>query len=232
MHVSRVWVRRTALVLGVAAVGLNGTACASLNTSKERGAVIGAATGAVAGGLIGRSNGSTSRGAIIGAAVGGEAAAVIGHQMDQRAKQLEQNIPGARVERVGEGILVTFESGLLFDFDSDVLREPARANLRELAANFSKYPDTDLLVVGHTDEQGEDAYNQRLSERRAASAAAYLTSEGVPRARIRTAGRGEAEPVAENASETGRQANRRVEVAIYASEAAKAAAKREAGAGI
>ena len=229
MHVSQVWVRRTALIAGTAAVALSGTACASLNTSKERGAVIGAAAGAAAGGLVGRSNGSTSRGAIIGAAVGGAAGAIIGHQMDQRAKTLEQNIPGARVERVGEGILVTFESGLLFDFDSDVLREPARANLRELAASFARYPDTDLMVVGHTDAQGEDAYNQRLSERRSASAAAYLVSQGVPRTRIRTAGRGEAEPVAQNDSDANRQANRRVEVAIFASEAAKQQARQQAG---
>jgi outer membrane protein OmpA-like peptidoglycan-associated protein len=149
--------------------------------------------------------------------------------MDQRAKTLEQNVKGARVERVGEGILVTFDSGLLFDFDSDVLREPARANLRELAASFTRYPDTDLTIVGHTDAQGDDAYNLRLSDRRAASAASYLTSQGVPRTRIRTAGRGEGEPVSENATESGRQANRRVEVAIYASEAAKAAARKEAG---
>jgi outer membrane protein OmpA-like peptidoglycan-associated protein len=229
MHVSRVWTRRTALVASAAALAVGGTGCAALNTNKERGAVIGAAAGAAAGGLIGRSNGSTSRGAIVGAAVGGAAGAIIGHQMDQRAKQLEQNIPGARVERVGEGILVTFESGLLFDFDSDELREPARANLRELAASYTKYPDTDLMVVGHTDAQGEDAYNQRLSERRAASAAAYLTQRGVPGARIRTAGRGETEPVALNDSDANRQANRRVEVAIYASEALKQQARQQAG---
>jgi outer membrane protein OmpA-like peptidoglycan-associated protein len=223
------WTRRVALVACAASLGGGAVGCASLESNKGRGAAIGAATGAVAGGLIGRSNGSTSRGAIIGAAVGGAAGAIIGHQMDQRAKTLEQNIKGARVERVGEGILVTFDSGLLFDFDSDVLREPARANLRELAQSFTRYPDTDLMIVGHTDAQGDDAYNLRLSDRRAASAATYLASQGVPRARIRTAGRGEGEPVAENATETGRQANRRVEVAIYASEAAKEAARKQAG---
>lgn len=201
--------------------------CASLN-NKERGAIIGAATGAAAGGAIGNKNGGTARGAIIGAAVGGAAGAIIGHQMDQRAKELQQNIKGARVERVGEGILVTFESGLLFDFDSDVLRATARDNLKELASSFDKYPDTDLTIVGHTDAQGDDAYNQRLSERRAASAAAFLTQQGVPAARVRTAGRGESEPVAANDSETGRQANRRVEVALYANDKAQQAAKAQA----
>jgi outer membrane protein OmpA-like peptidoglycan-associated protein len=229
MQLAQVWMRRTALVVCATSLVGGATGCATLESSKGRGAAIGAATGAVTGGLIGRSNGSTSRGAIIGAAVGGAAGAIIGHQMDQRAKTLEQNIAGARVERVGEGILVTFDSGLLFDFNSDVLREPARANLRELAASFTRYPDTDLMIVGHTDAQGEDAYNLKLSDRRAEAATTYLTAQGVPRARIRTAGRGEAEPVAENASEAGRQANRRVEVAIYASEAAKAAARKEAG---
>ncbi len=228
MQLSNVWMRRTALVVSAASLAVGTGACASLESSKAKGAVIGATTGAVAGGLIGRSNGSTSRGAIIGAAVGGAAGAIIGHQMDQRAKTLEQNIKGARVERVAEGILVTFDSGLLFDFDSDVLRETARANLRELAAGYKSYPDTDLLIVGHTDAQGEDAYNQRLSERRASSAATYLASQGVPRERVRTAGRGETEPVAQNDTDANRQQNRRVEVAITASEAAKAQAQRQA----
>lgn len=207
------------------------TACASLN-NKEKGAIIGAATGAAAGGAIGNKNGGTARGAIIGAAVGGAAGAIIGHQMDQRAKELQQNIKGARVERVGEGILVTFESGLLFDFDSDVLRTPARDNLKELASSYSKYPDTDIMVVGHTDAQGDDAYNQRLSERRAASAAAFLTQQGVPTVHVRTAGKGETEPVSGNDTDAGRQANRRVEVALYASDKAQAAAKAQAKSGL
>ncbi len=229
MQLANVWMRRSALMVCVASLAGGATACATLQSSKGRGAVIGAATGAAAGGLIGRSNGSTSRGAIIGAAVGGAAGAIIGHQMDQRAKTLEQNIAGARVERVGEGILVTFDSGLLFDFDSDVLREPARANLRELAASFARYPDTDLMIVGHTDAQGEDAYNLRLSERRAAAAMAYLQQQGVAASRIRTAGRGEMEPIAPNDTEAGQQQNRRVEVAIFANETARAEARRQAG---
>jgi outer membrane protein OmpA-like peptidoglycan-associated protein len=223
--------RRT-LTLALGAATLASTAlagCASFNTNKERGAAIGAATGAAAGVLVGRSNGSTARGAIIGAAVGGAAGAVIGHQMDQRAKELEQTIAGARVERVGEGILVTFDSGILFDFNSDALREPARANLRELARNFGRYPDSELLIVGHTDARGEDAYNRTLSERRAAAAASFLAAQGVPRARIQTAGKGEAEPVAQNDNDDGRQQNRRVEVAITASEAARARARQQAG---
>jgi outer membrane protein OmpA-like peptidoglycan-associated protein len=137
--------------------------------------------------------------------------------MDKQAKELEQNIKGAKVERVGEGIQVTFASGLLYDFDSDVVRPEAKTNLRELAASLDKYPKTDLLIVGHTDQLGSQSYNQALSERRARSAATYLVSQGVSGARMATRGLGETEPVASNETEAGRQANRRVEVAIYAS---------------
>ena len=196
------------------------SACASMS-NKERGAVIGAGAGAAVGGVIGNNtgNGSTARGAIIGAVVGGAAGAVIGHQMDQQAKEITQAIPGAKVERVGEGIEVTFDSGLLFDFDSDKIRPAAATNLTELAHSLNKFGDSNLLVVGHTDSQGNDAYNQALSQRRAGSASAYLLSQGVPSTRMSTNGRGETEPVASNATEAGRQQNRRVEVAIYASEA-------------
>ena len=215
----------TALVL---APLLTATACSSAMSRKERGAIVGAATGAAAGGLIGRANGSTAKGAIIGAAVGGAAGAIIGHQMDQQAKELEQNIPNARVERVGEGIQVTFESGLLYDFDSDRVRAASADNLRELARSLVHYPNSDLLIVGHTDDVGTDSYNQRLSERRAVAAADYPGGQGVARTRVRTRGLGEEEPVAPNDGETGRQRNRRVEVAIYANEAAREAAKSRA----
>ena len=217
--------RRTVLatiVLGATTL----SACSTLN-SKERGAVIGSAAGAAIGGAVGSKNGSTSRGVLIGAVVGGAAGAIIGHQMDQQAKELDQNIAGARVERVGEGIQVTFESGLLYDFDSDVVKPAAQTNLRELARSLTKYPDSELLIVGHTDSKGEDAYNMRLSERRAAAAMNFLAQQGVDRSRIRVSGRGEEEPVAANDSEAGQQQNRRVEVAIYANETARAAARRQ-----
>ena len=218
--------RRTFVLIPMLASVVVSSGCASLN-QKEKGAIIGGATGAAVGGVIGRANGSTAKGAIIGAAVGGTAGAVIGHQMDQQAKEIKQNIPGAVVERVGEGLQVTFESGLLFDYDSDVLRETARKNLATLAASLEKYPNTDLMIVGHTDATGPDAYNMSLSERRAAAAATYLASEGVSRSRLRSTGRGESEPVAPNDSEADRQKNRRVEVAIFANEALKTQALRQ-----
>lgn len=203
--------------LSIAALALS--ACQTLNTNKERGAVIGATVGGAAGAVIGKHQGSTAKGAIIGATVGGVIGGVIGHQMDQQAKELEQSIPGATIERVGEGIQVTFASGLLFDFDSDVVKAEAANNLKNLAASLHKFPNSDLLIVGHTDSQGSDSYNQGLSERRARAAAMYLASQGVASARLRTLGLGETEPKASNDTEAGMQQNRRVEVAIYASEA-------------
>lgn len=191
-------------------------------TKTQTGAVVGTAGGAVVGGAIGKVAGSTAKGAIIGAVVGGAAGAIIGSRMDKQARELEQNIEGATVERVGEGIQVTFASGLLYGFDSSVLLPAAKTNLAQLAASLDKYPGTDIVIIGHTDPLGTDTYNQALSERRATSAASYLMSQGVSGGRIITRGLGESEPRAPNDTEAGRQANRRVEVAIYASEAYRA----------
>ncbi|MEO7867436.1 MAG: OmpA family protein [Candidatus Eisenbacteria bacterium] len=211
----------------LAALILASCASCAMN-NRGKGAVIGATAGGIAGGLIGNNNGSTTRGAIIGAVIGGAAGVIIGNQMDQQAKELEQNIPGATVERVGEGIQVTFESGLLFAFNSDVIQSQARTNLTELANSLSRYDKSSLMIVGHTDDVGSDAYNEDLSQRRASAAANYLRTRGVSRS-IATRGVGEREPVATNTTDAGRQKNRRVEVAIYASEALQDQARRQAG---
>jgi outer membrane protein OmpA-like peptidoglycan-associated protein len=200
--------------------------CASLNKT-EKGAVIGAAAGGAAGAVIGNQSGHTVRGAIIGAVVGGAAGAIIGRSMDKRAEELRNNVPGATVERVGEGIQVTFPSGLLFDFDSSEIRGDAASNLDRLAEHLNKYDDTNLLVAGHTDATGSDEYNQALSVRRAEAAARYLHNRGVVRT-IATAGLGEREPIASNDTDSGRQLNRRIELAIYASEELQEQARREA----
>ncbi len=192
--------------------------CAAMS-QKERGAVIGATAGAAVGGVIGNQTGSTARGAIIGAVVGGAAGAVIGHQMDQQAKELEQNIPGATIARVGEGIAVTFSSGILFPYNSTDILPAGRTNLDQLAASLQKYADSDVLIVGHADSDGSDTYNLDLSQRRANAALAYLQARGVPSTRVHATGKGEAEPIASNSTEAGKQQNRRVEIAIYASEA-------------
>jgi outer membrane protein OmpA-like peptidoglycan-associated protein len=141
--------------------------------------------------------------------------------MDQQAKQIQQTVPGATVTRVGEGIAVTFPSGLLYDFDSDVVRADAAQNLRTLAASLDQYPNTDLLIVGHTDAVGTSDYNQALSLRRATAAVNYLVAQGVAPSRLRAAGRGETEPIATNDTEAGRQSNRRIEIAIVANAATR-----------
>ncbi|HEY3744863.1 MAG TPA: OmpA family protein [Gemmatimonadaceae bacterium] len=205
----------SALFIGVTVV-LSG--CAGMS-QQQRGAVIGATTGAAVGGVIGNQTGSTARGAIIGAVVGGAAGAIIGHQMDQQAKELQQNIPGATIQRVGEGIAVTFASGILFPFNSTEILPDGRTNLQQLASSLEKYPNSDILIVGHTDSVGTDAYNNDLSQRRALAAQSYLQSLGVPAARLQATGRGESEPIQSNDTDAGRAQNRRVEIAIYASEA-------------
>jgi len=209
-------------ILCAALAAVFATSCQTLNTQKEKGAVIGAAGGAVVGGVIGKATGSTARGAIVGAAVGGAAGAIIGHQMDQKAKEIQTTVVGADVTRVGEGLVVTFDSGLLFDFDSDVLRAESKKNLDNLASSLNSFGDSKLMLIGHTDAQGTDTYNLDLSRRRASAVARYLESRGVNSARVQIAGRGETEPIAANDTEPGRQENRRVEVAIYASDKMKA----------
>ena len=210
--------RATTLSLLLAAGLTSLSGCA---TRAQTGAVVGASGGAVVGGVVGKVAGSTAKGAIIGAVVGGTAGALIGARMDRQASELNQTIKGATVVRVGEGIQVTFASGLLYDFDSDVVKADAQTNLRELAASLQKYSDTELMIIGHTDQIGSNAYNQGLSERRAQSAATFLGSQGVSGSRMGTRGLGETEPVATNDTEAGRAANRRVEVAIFASRAAR-----------
>jgi len=208
-------VRRAGAMTVLVAVGLTMASCASWG-QRETGAVVGAAAGGAVGGVVGTQTGSTARGAIIGAVVGGAAGAIIGYQMDKQAEELEARVPGAVVERVGEGIHITFPAGLLFDFDSYAIRTDAAAHLRSLAGSLGEYPDTQLLIVGHTDSVGNDTYNHGLSVRRAEAARNYLTAQGVSAQRVHASGRGEWEPLATNETAAGRQANRRVEVAIYA----------------
>ena len=207
--------RVTRAIAAAVALSLALSACSAFN-KKGEGALIGAGVGGAVGAVIGNQTGSTARGAIIGAVVGGVAGTIIGHQMDQQAKELQQSIPGATITRVGEGIQVTFASSLLYDVDSDRVRAEAASNLRSLASSLDRFPETDILIVGHTDATGTSTYNQGLSQRRASAAADYLATQGVSMGRLRTAGRGEMEPIATNDTDSGRQANRRVEVVIVA----------------
>lgn len=199
----------------------------SCSTSRTfKGGAIGAGTGGAIGGVIGNKSGNTAQGAIIGAMIGGTAGALIGKYMDNQAKELEDDLENAKVERVGEGIRIVFDSGILFDFDSDALRGEARKNLDEFAKTLDKYDDTEILIEGHTDNKGTDDYNENLSIKRAQSVSDYLKNKSVSRSRLTVKGYGESQPTASNDTETGRQQNRRVEIAIYANNKLKKDAKK------
>jgi outer membrane protein OmpA-like peptidoglycan-associated protein len=198
------------------------------NASKGvKGGAIGAGAGAGVGAVIGNQFGDhgTAVGAIIGAAVGGTAGALIGHHMDKQAEELRNDLQGATVERVGEGIKITFDSGLLFGVDQSSLSETSKSNLQQLAQTLEKYEDTDILIEGHTDASGSDEHNMALSKQRAESVASYLTVSGVKGSRITTMGYGETQPIADNSTTAGMAQNRRVEVAIYANKQMQRAAK-------
>ncbi|MCB9052754.1 MAG: OmpA family protein [Lewinellaceae bacterium] len=196
----------------------------------EKGAVIGAASGAVVGGVIGNKSKNTVIGAILGAAVGGAAGAVIDHEMDKRAEKIQQELgETATVERVGEGIKLTFDSQLLFEFGKSDLKESNKRDLQKFAETLKQYTDTDLLIVGHTDSRGSDSFNQTLSTQRAGAVADYLAYSGVNRSRLRIQGEGESQPVASNDTDQGRAQNRRVEIAVYANDTLKSQAQKEAG---
>jgi len=188
------------------------------NMSKaQKGAMIGAGAGGAVGAGVGKAAGNTALGAIAGAAIGGLAGGIIGQQMDKQAEEIEQ-IPGAEVTRVGEGINVTFDSGVLFGHDQEELSSEAEVKLNDLAGILNKYPDTYILIEGHTDASGDEDYNKKLSKRRAESVEDYLESKAVDNSRVRTKWYGEDQPKYPNDNSANMAKNRRVEFAIYANE--------------
>ncbi len=216
---------KNSLIIIIVLIMTQITGCANWsNTAK--GGVIGTAAGGAVGAAIGKATGNTARGAIIGAAVGGTAGLLIGRRMDKQAEEMQRDLENARIERVGEGIVVTFDSGILFDFDKSALRPVAKENISDLATTLQKYDDTDVMIVGHSDSKGDESYNMTLSEQRAQAVSSYVASNGVDASRLIEVGKGETDPIAENDTEAGRQQNRRVEIAIYANEKMKRAAKR------
>ena len=195
--------------------------CASM-TGREKGTVIGATTGGVIGGVIGNKVGNTAVGAILGAAIGGTAGLWIGDYMDKQAADLERELgENATIERVGEGIKVTLDSGLLFDFNKFDVREESKESLAKFAETVNKYDDTNIILEGHTDSVGDEEYNLELSQKRAQAVADYIMSLEVGGERLTQIGYGEGQPVADNAEDEGRQQNRRVEIAIFANEELK-----------
>jgi len=209
----------SALALSVFVYG-----CGASNAVK--GGVIGGVGGGVVGGVIGHYAGNTVLGTIIGAAVGGTAGALIGNYMDKQAEEMQNDIAGAKIERVDEGIKITFDSGILFASNSSTLEYQAKTNINKLAIILNKYPDTNILVTGHTDFDGSDQFNQTLSEQRARSVSNYAMSQGVSSSRLSTIGLGEKEPIASNETVEGKRQNRRVEIAIFANDDLKKAAEK------
>jgi len=189
------------------------SSCESIQNANnaQRGAVIGAASGAILGGILGNNaghGGKGAAGAVIGAVVGGVAGGVIGNKMDKQAKEISEALPGAEVERVGEGIKVTLnENTVNFEFDSAELTTKAKNNLDKLISVFNANLDTNIDIYGHTDSKGSGEYNQKLSERRANSVVSYLVRNGISKKRL-----------ASNDTAEGRAKNRRVEFAITANE--------------
>jgi outer membrane protein OmpA-like peptidoglycan-associated protein len=218
--------RRT-LVLVLICVLVAGVLSCSGWSRKGKGAVGGAAAGGVVGGIIGHAAGNTAVGVILGAAIGGAAGAYIGDYMDKQAAEIERDIQGAKVERIGEGIKITFDSGILFDVNKAALKEKSRGELGELAFILNKYPDTNILLEGHTDSTGSEEHNLDLSRLRAQSVSNELAADGVNPSRFTIMGYGESQPIASNSTSEGRALNRRVEVAIYANDKLKKIAEEK-----
>lgn len=201
------------------------TGCSNMSKT-QKGAAIGGAAGAAIGAAVGSKSDNTGKGAVIGGAAGAVVGGVIGHYMDKQAEELAE-IDGATTERVGDEIRVTFDNAILFDFDSSVLKPSSEDQLRQMADVFKKYPDTNIIIAGHTDNKGSEEYNQKLSERRAKAVQGFLLMKGLQQSRLATYGFGESNPVADNGTEDGRRLNRRVEIEIRANEELRARAEKE-----
>ena len=195
--------------------------CKSIENAnnKQKGAVIGAASGAVIGAIIGNNvgkGGNGELGDVIGGVVGGTAGVIIGNQMDKQAQRIEEEVPGAKVERVDDAIVVTFDenSGVYFATEQYNINTASQTTLNKLSGVFLEYPDTNILVVGHTDSAGSESYNMTLSKNRAYAVTNYLINKGLNSGRFTTNWFGETQPMYDNSTAEGRAKNRRVNVAI------------------
>ena len=205
--------------------------CSTIQNANNatKGGAIGTTAGAGLGALIGGKAGNTAIGAIAGAVIGGAAGTLIGNKMDKQAREIENTIAGAEVEKVDEAILVKFDSGILFDFNKSTLKSEAKTNIAKLVETLNKEPNTDILVIGHTDNVGTLAANDKVSSDRAKSVRDYAVSQGLSAGRIATEGKNYAEPIASNDTEAGRAQNRRVEIVITASKKMQDEARKQVG---
>ncbi len=232
----------TRTFLLAAGISVFATSCDSTRrmSKQDKGVAVGAGAGAVIGGIIGNNVGNknnTALGAIIGAAVGGVAGGIIGNKMDRQAEKIKTEIPGAKVERIGEGIRVTFDeanpdgskAGVYFATNKYDINANSKLALDKMVKIFNEYPETNLLIEGHTDDVGKDTYNYGLSQRRAEAVANYLRTTSIASDRLITKWYGETQPISTNTDAASRALNRRVEFVITANEKMKAEAKAEAG---
>lgn len=231
----------TKLFFSLSALPVLFSSCESTKrmSNQDKGVAVGAAGGAILGGIIGNNvgkKGNTGLGVLIGAAVGGTAGGIIGNKMDRQAQKIKTEIPGAKVERVEEGINVTFDennpdgskAGVYFATNKFNITENSKLALDKLVRIFNEYPDTEILIEGHTDDVGSDDYNMKLSERRAKAVSDYLKAAGIPASRVITKWYGESQPKVDNTSDANRALNRRVEFIITANEKMREDAKKEA----
>jgi outer membrane protein OmpA-like peptidoglycan-associated protein len=222
--------KTTKIVYYILTVSIVLAACQGM-TKTQKGAIIGTTGGAAVGAVIGRASGNTALGTIIGAAVGGTAGVLIGKKMDKQAEEIQKQVPNAKVERVGEGINIEFESKVLFDYDNAGLKTEAKTSLNEFVAILKKFPDTNIEIQGHTDSKGSHAYNESLSQRRANAVMVYLIDRGITNSRMNPKAMGENFPKYTNDTEEGRLQNRRVEFLITANEKMISDAEKEAKGG-
>ncbi|MFH4963711.1 OmpA family protein [Gaetbulibacter sp. M235] len=229
-------INKTGILLFTIVLAISLTNCSAVQNAnnKQKGAVIGATGGAILGAIIGNNvgkGGNGELGAVIGGVVGGTAGVLIGNKMDKQAQKIEEEIPGAQVERVDDGIVVTFDetSGVYFDTEKYNINSASQTTLNKLIGVFKEYPDTNILVVGHTDSQGSEEYNMTLSKNRAYAVTNYLSQNGISRGRLTTNWFGETQPMHDNSTAEGRAKNRRVNIAILPNEKMIEDAKTQAG---
>ena len=198
--------------------------CRSAKTA-QKGASIGAGTGVIVGAFVGKAAGNTALGAIIGGSVGGTAGALIGRNMQRGAYSTSLAVPGSTVVSEADGIVIRFDSGLLFDLGSADIQASAKANLQNLANSLKSNPQTNIVIIGNTDDRGTIDYNQELSVQRAEAVKSFMLNAGVDAARLTAKGKGETDPIGDNATEQGRAANRRVDIVIMPVPQVRAQAK-------
>jgi len=228
--------KKSSVILLALAVTISLTSCKAVQNAnnKQKGGAIGAAAGALLGAIIGNNvgkGGNGELGAVIGGVIGGGAGVLIGNKMDKQAQKIEEEIPGAQVERVDHGIVITFDesSGVYFDTNKYNINAASQTTLDKLISVFKEYPDTNLLVVGHTDSQGAEEYNMTLSKNRAYAVTNYLTQNGISSGRLTTNWFGETQPIHDNETADGRAKNRRVNIAVLPNDKMIQDAKQEAG---